>query len=440
VLISSMKCYQSNQHFSGIFYCIIGQFLVRSDFVFPFPKFQQAGEISPFSGSIPMKTLSPSHLTSFTTALLISISWFHALAKEAVPEFKIHPHPPDVKLASPPRLEDPEAFSIIVLGDPQSYVKFDVNQPIFELLTAWTAAQKNSLNVKTVICTGDLVEQNDISTGNGGYLHAGGRNGNQTGTQQWRSVSRAFERLDGVYPYVVTTGNHDYGIESAENRNSKFPEYFQPKRNSLWEQSLVATTENAFGKATLENAAYEFNDKAWGDLLVVVLEFSPRDEPIEWARQLVSSEKYANHKVILLTHSFLNTQGEVIEKSNYKLSPANHASQILERLVKPSKNINLVICGHSGDPKTMSAFRTEKNSNGDPVHIMMFNPQATSGWNGNGGDGWLRILEFKPDGKTVKARTYSPLFAASQKTESLAWSRQPEHEFQFTLSAPANAE
>jgi hypothetical protein len=371
---------------------------------------------------------------SLAALFLLATVCLQAHGKEgAVPSFKDHPHPPDVKLVDPPKLEDPGSFSMVVLGDPQSYVKFGVNQPIFELMTAWTAAQKQVLNVKAVICTGDLVEQNELLTTTGGSLYAGGNNGNQTSIKQWESVSRAFERLDHVYPYVVTTGNHDYGYESAENRNSRFAEYFKPSRNPLWEKTLVSIGNNAFGQPTLENAAYEFHDKAWGDLLVVVLEFLPRDEAIEWAGKLLRSEKYENHKVILLTHSFLDTAGEVIGKSKYKLSPCNHASQVLEKLVKPSKNIKLVICGHSGDPKTMAAFRTENNAEGKPVHIMMFNPQAISGWNGNGGDGWVRLLEFKPDGKTVKARTYSPLFAVSQKTESLAWSRVPAHEFQFAF-------
>lgn len=33
-------------------------------------------------------------------------------------------------------LTDPGSFSMIVLPDPQSYVKFDYNQPLFELMTA----------------------------------------------------------------------------------------------------------------------------------------------------------------------------------------------------------------------------------------------------------------------------------------------------------------
>jgi len=40
---------------------------------------------------------------------------------------------------------------------------------------------------------------------------------------------------------------------------------------------------------------------------------------------------------------------------------------------------------------------------------------------GNGGDGWLRILEFMPDGKTIKVKTYSPFFGISPTTEKYAW-------------------
>lgn len=36
---------------------------------------------------------------------------------------------------------------------------------------------------------------------------------------------------------------------------------------------------------------------------------------------------------------------------------------------------------------------------------MMFNAQtADKQWFGNGGDGWLRIMEFMPDGKTIKIK------------------------------------
>ena len=105
------------------------------------------------------------------------------------------------------KLTDEKSFSMILLPDPQSYTKFDANQPLFELQTAWVANSIESLNIKGVLCTGDLVEQNEIRIPDG-------VNGNQTSEEQWRAASRAFERLDGKLPYVICTGTkHTFYIQ-----------------------------------------------------------------------------------------------------------------------------------------------------------------------------------------------------------------------------------
>lgn len=58
-------------------------------------------------------------------------------------------------------LEDPGSSTIILFGDPQAYMKYDINQPIFELTTAWVADNANNLNIKALLCTGDLVDRNE---------------------------------------------------------------------------------------------------------------------------------------------------------------------------------------------------------------------------------------------------------------------------------------
>ena len=50
-------------------------------------------------------------------------------------------------------LENEDSFSMIILGDPQGYTKYDINQPIFELCTAWIADNVEHLNIKAVLCT-----------------------------------------------------------------------------------------------------------------------------------------------------------------------------------------------------------------------------------------------------------------------------------------------
>ena len=80
------------------------------------------------------------------------------------------------------------------------------------------------------------------------------------------------------------------------------------------------------------------------------------------------------------------------------------------KLIYPSSNIRLVLCGHvgkgTGEYENNVAYRVDKNSAGKDVSQMTFNVQYVGGGpEGNGGDGWLRILEFMPDGKTIKVRT-----------------------------------
>ena len=59
------------------------------------------------------------------------------------------------------QLSNPESFSMIVFGDPQGYSKYDINQPLYELSTSWIAGNVDNLNIKAVLFTGDLVEQNE---------------------------------------------------------------------------------------------------------------------------------------------------------------------------------------------------------------------------------------------------------------------------------------
>lgn len=46
-------------------------------------------------------------------------------------------------------LENPNSFSMILLGDPQGYTKYDINQPLFDLCTAWIADNIDNLKIKS---------------------------------------------------------------------------------------------------------------------------------------------------------------------------------------------------------------------------------------------------------------------------------------------------
>lgn len=333
------------------------------------------------------------------------------------------------------KLINPKSSSIIVFGDPQNYTKFTYNQPILELMTSWVEDNIDNLHIKTLLCTGDLVDQNST------LFPPTPRHGNITSSEQWTFVARAFGRLDGKLPYCLAAGNHDYGYNRpAENSFTNYPKYFPVEKNSCWRNCIVGNFPNRNGEISLENAAYEFELPNWGKILVISAEFAPRDEVLNWAKELAAKESYQKHKIIFLTHSYIDwgDNAKLKETTNYKITPANAGKAIWEKLIYPSKNIRLVICGHVANANEKLCdnvgFRTDKNQFGKDVSQMMFNPQAIGGgWSGNGGDGWLRILEFQPDGKTISVRTYSPLFGYSQKTKSMAYDTEPCNQFNFEI-------
>lgn len=331
-----------------------------------------------------------------------------------------------------PGLSDPASWSLILLPDPQNYVKFEKNRPILDMMMNWINAKTDTLNIKMVMCTGDLVEHDDI-------INPDGKKMDQTGKQQWGNIAGAFGKLDGKLPYITATGNHDYNIFSYTHKpkTTHFPDYFPPEKNFLNQRLLREVAPNIYGNNSLENAAYEWRSPQGKNYLFLSIEFAPRDTILSWARDLVAQKKYKDHSVILLTHAYLKYTNERIDKEGYDLAGANYGEAIWKKLVYPSANIKMVISGHIGginDARKHVAFRTDKNIAGVTVQQMTFNAQAMGGGHyGNGGDGWLRILEFLPDGKTVKVKTFSPLFAISPTTQDFAWRRESFDEFTFKL-------
>ena len=319
---------------------------------------------------------------------------------------------------------------MVLIPDPQTYTKFDYNHPTFELMMHWIKQNKRRLNIRLVLCTGDLVEQNQRTVPDG-------VNGNLPSDKQWQFVSDAFGILDDVVPYILCTGNHDHGFDRAENRYSQLNSFFPANRKSLYTGLLKGMFKNEAGIPTLENAWYEFQAPGGDRFLIVSLEFNPRAAVVAEAKALANKPEYSEHKVIYLTHSYMDSKGRRIEKEGYKITDVTCGKALWEKLIEPSANSSMVLCGHVVDEMSHRGhvgFRTDKNRAGRTVNQMMFNAQAEGGgWHGNGGDGWLRILEFHPDGKTVTVHTFSPLFAVSPSTVGLSLRTEPYDHFSFSL-------
>jgi hypothetical protein len=335
-------------------------------------------------------------------------------------------------------------WSLAVIPDTQNYAKYGKNQIHFEWMTDWIREHLDAWQIQAVLHEGDLVEQNDIDEGGGrGY-------GDQNATSQWTSAQHALAKLYGEVPTILATGNHDYGLRNAENRRTQFNNYFGLTDNKLvndgrgggiWRGGCA----NSFGAETLENAAYEIAAPDGRKLLLLSLEFGPRRESVAWAKTVLDDPAYRDHTGLLLTHVFLRDNGmRDGEKDgdrerggnphSYPLGQSHNThdgEDLWNGLVKPSKQLQMVLNGHVMGRH--AAYRHNAGVHGQEVHQMVFNAQFLGGGSkkeGNGGNGWIRLLTFEPDGRTVSARTFSPLLLKQGKP---AWKTGPGWHFQFQL-------
>ena len=156
--------------------------------------------------------------------------------------------------------------------------------------------------------------------------------------------------LDNKVPYILATGNHDYDYGRRHDKgNSHLHRYFLINRNQLTRSQLRMCYMDKNRETPIDNAVYEFTAPAPDKrkFLVISLRFLPEDEHLAWAKEIVDDPKYANHFVILLTHYYLYRDGSLKAKDS---GGGNAALAIYNKLVKPSKNIRMVISGHCCSP------------------------------------------------------------------------------------------
>src|SRR5690606_21302564 len=177
---------------------------------------------------------------------------------------------------------------------------------------------------------------------------------------------------------------------------------------------------------------------------------APRDTIVSLAKKVADLPAYKDHRIDLVTHCYLTPKDElgntptkwllrepyqvdrkILKAGCIMLLNANNRQQLCDQFVQHSSPIVIVLSGHF----TGEGYKTGLNDYGNSVHQILFDAQAMGGGgrSGNGGDGWLRILEFFPDDKPVKVRTFSPLFGISPTTQEHAWKKDVRNEYTIEL-------
>ena len=115
------------------------------------------------------------------------------------------------------------------------------------------------------------------------------------------------------------------------------------------------------------------------------------------------------------TAYMLNGVDEYLISSAYKMILKTANIEVLD--------LNLIKFG---------GLKHEKNDFGKDVAQMVF-AQHGRAHDGHGANGWLRTLEFLPDGKTVKVMTFSPYLFFSLDTKVQSCPRNQNNHFTFVI-------
>ncbi|MGE5180169.1 MAG: LamG-like jellyroll fold domain-containing protein [Bacteroidota bacterium] len=309
---------------------------------------------------------------------------------------------------------DPD-FTIVGIPDTQYYTG-ELNggtNAILQSQTNWIVANKSALNIVYVATLGDCVEHGD----NGGNAI------------EWQRADASYSIIENPVttgllhgiPYGVTVGNHDQSpIGNPDGTTTFYNQYFGSAR---------------FTGRTYYGGHYGANNNNWYDLfsaggtnfIAISLQYDPSPDAavMSWADNLLTT--YSDRKAILLSHFICNTG-----------NPAGFGpqGQAIYDAFKGHANLGLMLCGHvPGEGRRQDTF------NGNTIHTLLADYQSRT----NGGNGWLRILQFSPANNVIRVRTYSPLLdqyeadadSSSQFTLTYPMTTTPAFALIGTSSAPS---
>jgi hypothetical protein len=311
--------------------------------------------------------------------------------------------PLNVTTSGKPTFAD-DSWVLAVLPDTQFYSL--LYPGIYSAQTGWIAGHAAARHIPYVLHLGDIVNNNT--------------------PVEWKHAYESMSLLDGVVPYALSTGNHDYGPSGDSSTRDTLLNQFFP----FDKQAAMPTFGGAYQSGNLENTYHLFS--AGGrNFVVISLEWGPRDVVIDWANQVMA--RFPDRDGILITHAYMNNDDRRYDWADQAhpqdFDPhaygtpggVNDGEELWQKLVR-HHHFLITLNGHVlGDGTGYLASVTDK---GNTCHQILSNYQFRN----LGGEGYMRLMEFLKDGRTVKVYTYSPLYDS--------YLLDADQNFTFTIDPP----
>ena len=303
------------------------------------------------------------------------------------------------------------SFALAVLPDTQFYSESFPSQ--FNAQTQWVADHITTDNLVFVTHVGDVVQ-------NGGQ-------GVDRNKSEWDRANIAMSILDGnllvnpdgLIPYAVAPGNHDYDIVHNHGSATRFVEFFGASRYN--DRSWY------FGSSQDQLNHYQVFNGGGFQILHITLEWEPRASALSWAQGVI--ETHPDLPVVLSTHAYLQASGNRFATPSS--SDGHSGEDIYQQLVRPNPQVFMVLNGHFAG----EAHQISTNHLGQDVIEILADYQNRP----NGGDGWTRLLEFLPHENRIDVKTYSPTLDQFETDADSQFSIDINFSERFNLSFPPTA-
>ena len=268
-------------------------------------------------------------------------------------------------------------FSIIALPDTQFYSGSinDGTPEIFQAQTDWIATNRVSRNIVFATQLGDCVQ-------NGDWVE-----------QEWWAATNAMYRLENPFttllpdglPYGVAVGNHDGPPPYGPGGNIFYNKYFGVAHfqgKPYYAGHYGAKNDNHF----------QFFSASGMDFIALHLEWNAgvTAAVMAWANAVLATNQ--QRRAIIISHSIVyqTAAGAMF----------NAQGQPIYDALKGNTNIFLTLCGHT----PVTGWRKD-TYNGNTIYSIVSDFTSVT----NGGNGFLRILEFSPSNNVIRVQSYSPV-------------------------------
>ena len=289
----------------------------------------------------------------------------------------------------PPRVRDQHRFTVIGMPDTQNYS--ESYPQIFDAQSQWVVDNVEQRNIKFLSHYGDVVNHGDRDN-------------------EWQNARRSMDILDraGV-PYGVTAGNHDItpsGTSGTAYIPQKYLENFGPQRYE------GASWYGGASPSGMSNFQYFYGGGR--EFIAMSINCDTPLEELVWAQGVLAQHR--DKPVMLTTHRYLQDAEDytggvpIVPSGRYPsiwygvegtYTPTGiQSDEFYDTFVRRNKNVFMVNCGHFHEEYR----QTSTNAYGLPVHEVLADYQDDP----NGGDGWLRIMEFDVNNRRIDVESYSP--------------------------------